>query len=251
MEMPGVGPLIKDAQIGWYVSEPVAAGALRGAVGRIVVDDEALIADPAAQAAVANFLGADDRALRAATPDVHAYYLDTARDAERPGWGDQLPTIAQPDQVWEHVRFGDDFHVGREGDEVYVSVECECDWEPEHGLELVFRNGQTISKVGPYDGHLTNAAAYGQPELDNVVYVSRDALIAATDPVQPVPTPSRLWTVLTIAAGLFLLAFGAFVVSVGQADDSPGLGGLGLITMLIGFVLLVRLLRSRRRPASN
>ena len=48
MEMPGVGPLIKDEQIGWYVSEPVAAGALRGAVGRIVVDDEALIADPAA-----------------------------------------------------------------------------------------------------------------------------------------------------------------------------------------------------------
>jgi len=49
------------------------------------------------------------------------------------------------------------------GEPVYVSVECECSWEPEHGLQLVFRGGARVTKVGPYDGHLTN--------VPDVVYV--------------------------------------------------------------------------------
>jgi len=53
---------------------------------------------------------------------------------------------------------------------VYVSVEYECDWEPEHGLQIVFRDGRTVTKVGPYNGHLTNNSAYGRPDLDDVVY---------------------------------------------------------------------------------
>lgn len=58
----------------------------------------------------------------------------------------------------------------------------------------------------------------------------------------------RTWRILAILAGIFLAAFGAFIVSIGQADDSPGLGGLGLITAGIGVVMLVRALRTR--PAS-
>ena len=58
---------------------------------------------------------------------------------------------------------------------------------------------------------------------------------------------SRIWLVLTIAAGVFLIAFGGFVMTVGQADDSPGLGGLGLITALIGVVMLIRRLAGERR----
>lgn len=58
---------------------------------------------------------------------------------------------------------------------------------------------------------------------------------------------SRTWMILSIAAALFLMAFGSFVVAVGQADDSPGLGGLGLITGGIGVVILIRTLRARRQ----
>ena len=46
-----------------------------------------------------------------------------------------------------------------------------------------------------------------------------------------------MWKALNIVAGLFLIAFGGFVMSIGQADDSPGLGGLGLITLAIGVVM--------------
>lgn len=57
--------------------------------------------------------------------------------------------------------------------------------------------------------------------------------------------PSQVWGFLGTLAGLFLLCFGGFVVSVGQADDSPGLGGLGLITMVIGAGLWLRLWLNR------
>jgi hypothetical protein len=55
---------------------------------------------------------------------------------------------------------------------VYVSVGCECDWEVEHGLQIVFRDGATVTKVGPFDGHLTNASAHARDDLEGVVYYS-------------------------------------------------------------------------------
>lgn len=64
-----------------------------------------------------------------------------------------------------------------------------------------------------------------------------------SDPVDPAKRPSRLWGVLTVVAGLYLVAFGGFVMSVGQADDSPGLGALGLTAAVIGIVMGVRALR--------
>jgi hypothetical protein len=72
------------------------------------------------------------------------------------------------------VSFGGEFHVDRSADDgqVYVSIECACTWEPEHGLQLVFRGGRTVSKVGPFDGHLTNASAFGRHDLGGAVYVS-------------------------------------------------------------------------------
>lgn len=75
--------------------------------------------------------------------------------------------IDSPDVVFEHVTFGGEATVVRHGRDgrVYVSLECECDWEPEHGLQIVFRDGRAVTKVGPHNGHLTNAAAYTDASL--------------------------------------------------------------------------------------
>ncbi|RDH43718.1 hypothetical protein B9G39_09845 [Zooshikella ganghwensis] len=53
---------------------------------------------------------------------------------------------------------------------IYISLSCECDWEEEHGLLLVFKEGRYINKLGGYDGHLTNSDAYGDKNLEKVVY---------------------------------------------------------------------------------
>ena len=176
MEIPGVGPLTLEGDLGWYYSAPVTVTGVDGLVGQIVVTED-YVADedkPAVHDAVAAFLAVDGRVLGAASAHVFAYYLDTVRLFREQGWDVDLPEITDPDSVWEYVSFGSDFHVDRDSrdGQVYVSVECECAWEPEHGLHLVFRGGHTISKVGPFDGHLTNAGAFGRDGLEGVVYVS-------------------------------------------------------------------------------
>lgn len=51
-----------------------------------------------------------------------------------------------------------------------------CAWEPEHGLQLVLREGRSITKLGPYDGHLTHSDAFARADFAGIVYV-RHALL--------------------------------------------------------------------------
>jgi hypothetical protein len=134
--------------------------------------------DPAAEdfhAAIRTFLALDPSALTAATESIFAYYRDIMDDVVAAVDDEWYVEIAGPHDVLDHVRFGHEPMVTRDpyGDRhVYVSLECECDWEPEHGLQIVFRDGREVTKVGPYDGHLTNSAAYADDSLDDVVYRS-------------------------------------------------------------------------------
>ena len=149
---------------------------LDGLVRQIAVTEDHVADEDkrAVHEAVAAFLAVDRRALGAASAAVFAYYLDTVRLVREQGWDLEMPEISDPDAVWDYVSFGRDFHVDRDprDGQVFVSVECECAWQPEQGLQIVVRGGHTVSKVGPFDGHLTNADAFGREGLDSVVYVS-------------------------------------------------------------------------------
>lgn len=123
--------------------------------------------------AIKHFIALKKLQLKDAEPHLLAYYQDTV--AHHPAPGD-IPTITQAADVWSHIDFGFEVTVRRRADgdrAVYLSFECNCDWEPEHGLQLVFKNGNVIAKLGPFDGHLTNADAYGDPALEDVVYRRR------------------------------------------------------------------------------
>ncbi|MCO8269031.1 hypothetical protein M1L60_00340 [Actinoplanes sp. TRM 88003] len=170
-QIPGLGTVVKDDELGWYVSEPMPVAVLDGTVCQFHVDgyDD----DPAPEefhAAIRTFLALDRSALVAAAPSIFAYYRDVMELVEA---DEDDVEISGPDDVLNHITFGREPSVERDsyGDRhVYVSVECECAWEPEHGLQIVFRDGAAVTKVGPYDSHLTNAAAYDDPGLDGVVY---------------------------------------------------------------------------------
>ncbi|MFJ8039121.1 DUF6985 domain-containing protein [Kitasatospora sp. NPDC096147] len=123
------------------------------------------------ETAISAFLRLDESAPRSASGPVFQYYLDVKTEVD----GDEdFVSIASPEDVWSHVRLGGEVSVQREdahGDrQVYVSVECECAWEPEHGLQIVFRRGSSVSKVGPFDSHLTNVSAFDRADLADVVY---------------------------------------------------------------------------------
>ncbi|MGS2619713.1 DUF6985 domain-containing protein [Micromonospora sp. LZ34] len=174
MQIPELGTVVRDADLGWYRSGPITVPVLGGGPCQFVVDgyDE----DPAQEdfhAAIRNFLALDQSALAEAAPWIYAYYRDVADGVLAAGNDEWDVEISGPEDVLAHVQLGNDPMVMRNssGDQrVCVSVECECDWEPEHGLQIVFCNGATVTKVGPYDGHLTNSAAYADDKLDGVVY---------------------------------------------------------------------------------
>jgi len=117
---------------------------------------------------IRNFISMDRKVLEDAQDHVYAYYSKVMES----GWGDP-PVIGSACEVWDFVRFGGEPFVSRRthGDKkVYVSLECGCAWEQEHGLQIVFREGNFINKVGPFDGHLSNADAFDSPSLENTVF---------------------------------------------------------------------------------
>lgn len=174
MHVPGLGPVVKDADLGWYRSAPISVAVLGGTACRFVLtgyDGDLAKAD--FHAAIRTFLALDRSPLEAAASSIYAYYRDVMDQVLTDEDDDWHVEIDGPHRVLEHVRLGNEPMVAREshGDQrVYISVECECDWEPEHGLQIVFRDGATVTKVGPYDGHLTNSAAYHDDQLEGVVY---------------------------------------------------------------------------------
>jgi hypothetical protein len=82
---------------------------------------------------------------------------------------DEVPVrISAPEDVWLHVE-PKRIRVSRRSHDnsVYIVIAAECAWEEEHGLQLVYRAGQQLSRVSDQDGHLTHASAYGLPESQN------------------------------------------------------------------------------------
>jgi hypothetical protein len=167
MEIPGLGKVTAEPDLDWYVSEPIAVPVLGGTECRIAVEYYDDDPDPEAiHRAIQNFLAAAPEVLRAAEPHLFHYYRDCAEYAPD-------IRIESPEGVWPHIHFGDQPIVSRRGygdERVYVSVECGCDWEDEHGLQIVFEEGARVSKIGPFDGHLTNEDAYADPRLAGVIY---------------------------------------------------------------------------------
>ena len=173
MRIPGLGLLAEDADLGWYRSGPVPVPVLGGEPCRFIV--EGYVDDRSPEdfhAAIRAFLALDRSALTAAAPSIFAYYRDITDDILAAGDDDWYVEVEGPHDVLDHVRLGDEPTVARDPVDrhVYVSLECECDWEPEHGLQLVFRDGRTVTKVGPYDGHLTDPPAWTADSPDGIVY---------------------------------------------------------------------------------
>jgi hypothetical protein len=172
MEIPGLGVMTRDDRMEWYYSPPIPVPVLGGKSCRIVVDENQYLADPKKEefhAAIANFLSIGPSVLKDVESEVFRYYKDCESEASTG------LAISSPSGVWSHVQLGSEPMVDRRGygdRGIYISLECNCDWEPEHGLQIVFRNGLRVNKVGPFDGHLTNSDAFADDRLEHVIYRS-------------------------------------------------------------------------------
>lgn len=167
MNIPGLGEVSKDPPFDWYRSEPVPVAVLNGQLCQIVVVGYDI--DPHKDdfhTAIANFHTLQPAVLHEAESHVFCYFQDKSSGT----------VLTRASDVWRHVTFGSEPMVMRRtyGDRgVYVSLDCGCDWETEHGLQIVFKNGLRVSKIGPFDGHLTHSDALGDDSLEDVVYPPR------------------------------------------------------------------------------
>ena len=175
MEIPGIGTVTKSKLYRWYCSQPVPVPVLGGKPCTFIVEgyDSDQNKDDF-HTAIANFLRIGRSVLNEAAPHLFQYYQDCKEGMEYDDDDDdEQVEISTPDDVWRFVHLGNEPMVTRRhhGDKgIYISLECGCDWEEEHGLQIVFKNGSQINKIGPYDGHLTNSDAYDDPSLENVIY---------------------------------------------------------------------------------
>ncbi|MFZ6847610.1 DUF6985 domain-containing protein [Undibacterium sp. RuRC25W] len=175
MHIAPLGPLTEETENDWLISAPVAIPALNGHQCEFLI--EGYPDDPRQQEfsdAITHFLELDHEILLGVEDEIFAYYKDCVQFAKSEG--NELISIEAADQVWKHIQFGDEVLVCRRqsGDQgVYVLLECDCDWNELEGLQIVFKNGQTINKLGPFDDFLSNADVYGVPELERVIYQSR------------------------------------------------------------------------------
>ncbi len=66
-----------------------------------------------------------------------------------------MAAIVDPAAIWRHV-FVREIEIKkdtRHGEPpFYILVYCACDWEEEHGLQLVYRGGNVLTRVGQQDG---------------------------------------------------------------------------------------------------
>jgi len=144
--------------------------------GEMTDEEEAVFEE-----AAANFRAAGPELLDEATPHLWAYYRkERGRSSaeEREEW--EIPELDEADgadAIWDHVSLelapmltigGEDAF---EPAPSYLSFEGNVPWEPEHGLQLVFEHGLRLGKLGPCDGHNTNAYAYDDESLLGVVFV--------------------------------------------------------------------------------
>jgi hypothetical protein len=96
---------------------------------------------------VGNLLSRTRDTLLGVSPDLENYCndIDQFLDPE-----DEFH-VDNPNDLWNHVRLGDEVYVERRnyGDrKLYATIECGCDWEEEHGLQLVLREGLAVIKIG-------------------------------------------------------------------------------------------------------
>lgn len=74
--------------------------------------------------------------------------------------------ISDKNEIWKFIHPTEIFVARRpyKEQDIYVQIACVCDWEQEHELQLVFRQGKKLTRISYFDGHLTEADAYGKPD---------------------------------------------------------------------------------------
>lgn len=164
MNIASLGDLKPHADIPeWLVSNPVPIPYFDGLPLTFTLDGLEDADEDDVKAAINSFLtlSASDRL--AASPYLFKNYQRIADLADDEDVGCRVDS---EQDIWNHVRPEEIFvsRRSRRDRAIYVQIGAACDWESEHGLQIVYRRGATLSRVSDLDGHLTYSDAFDVPE---------------------------------------------------------------------------------------
>lgn len=163
-----LGELKQDEQVkDWFRSDEIEVDFFGGKALPFVLKIEKEI-DAALQekidSAVINFLSLNSEYRDSISGLVYENYNDTLEIADI-----EPLEIEDESEIWNYVHpyviYIDQRN--RRDEDIYIQVTCHCDWDEEHGLQLVFRQGKKITRVSPEDGHLTKADAYNKEDSED------------------------------------------------------------------------------------
>lgn len=122
-----------------------------------------------ADEALKNFLGLGLDYKKHISKYVFSNCMDFLNAVEYDEADEDLWKIEDPDDIWQYV-YPSEIYVtrrSRRDENIYIMVACGCEWEQEHGLQLVFRQGKKLTRVSDQDGHVTEADAYDKPDCED------------------------------------------------------------------------------------
>ena len=102
---------------------------------------------------------------------VYQYCRDCISFVGQDASNKHLWEINDSNEVWQYVdaRGVIVSRRNRRDKDIYVSIVCGCEWEPEHGLQIVLRQGKQVTRISDQDGHLTSSDAYDTPDAEDVL----------------------------------------------------------------------------------
>ncbi len=150
---------------GAYWSEDIYVTALKKKFG-FSIDGVALLNNTrAVEVAIRNLLELQESRIIEAEFYFFWYYKETME------LSDVDCVINSQGEVWKFISLRDTIYVQfRESDQkAYLLITCRCAW-CDQDSDQVLRNGMDIARIGLGSFHNTNAEAYGDPALENVIY---------------------------------------------------------------------------------
>ena len=185
MKIEPLQNLVRDDDIEeWFVSDCISVPYLDGIKVEFVLENIEEDKSPEDfEEAIQQFLSlsVDDRSLADSyIYKVYSQFVDAVGEEEFEF------KIKSESEIWNHIQVSE-VRVSRrpyEDRDVYVQITANCDWEIEHGLQIVLRKGKILSRVSDQDGHLTTADAYALPEAQNTIIYNDD---------QELVQPSKPW----------------------------------------------------------
>ena len=169
MHLPTLGSLRPHKDVPeWLVSDPIPVPYFDGSSLSFILDGLATEDLADAEAAIAGFLKLGPADRQAASSYLFQNYTELADFVG----ADELPCeVPDAGKIWEYVTPVEIFVSRRQHRDrlIYLQITAECDWEPEYGLQIVYRKGTELSRVSDVDGHLTNSDAHDLPEDEDSI----------------------------------------------------------------------------------